>query len=369
MMKRLSTLLSKPVVHRIGVIPGDGLGAEVMPWAKAVMQTIDAYAPVSYELIDLEAGLGTYQKHGTAIPDETLNELKKCQGSLFGAAATPSPPPFGYLPPVVEMRTKLGLYANLRPMQSVPIDVLGTRGNVDIVVVRENTECLYVGKEKLATSAGSGKLAIAERHISEKASKAIAKVAFDLAVERSKKRMQPGHVTIVHKANVLRLSEGLFLESCQEVAKNYPDVVVDVTLLDSFMYKSMAHPSEYDVVLSTNTWGNIISNGMSPMVGGLGMVHGINLGDDHVMAEPIHGTPAHLEGKDIANPLAAMRAAAGLAERLSPEYHFGEILERAILEVLKESTHLTRDIGGTASTHQCGEETIRHFKTLLSQQY
>lgn len=364
-MRKVAVLLSKP---RIAILPGDGIGKDVTPWGRAVLESISSLAPVSYELVDFDVGMSSFEKTGKSIPDETFAEIKSCNASLFGAAATPSPPPFGYVPPVVDFRRKFDLFANIRPLQSVPIDVVGTRNNVDMCVVRENTECLYVGQEKLTQSSTSGRMAIAERVVSEKASKKIAKVAFDLASERAKKRMRPGHVTIVHKANVLRLSEGLFIESCLEVAKAYPDIVPEVTLLDSFMYKSMAHPGEYDVVLATNTWGNIISNGMSPMVGGLGMVSALNVGDNHIMAEPVHGTPAHLVGKDVANPLAAMRAAAGLAERLNPEYHFQQLFEKAILEVLKESTHLTRDLGGNATTDQCGAETLRHFKALLSQQ-
>lgn len=368
-MKRLSLLLSKPAALRIGLIPGDGIGRDVMPWGRAVLETVDSLAPVSYDLVELDAGYNCFKACGTALPEATLEELKNCRGSIYGTAAGPSPTPFGYLPPVVEMRRKLRLFANLRPMVSVPLDVVGTRSNVNMLVVRENTECFYINNERLTTAPGVGKLAIAERQVSEKASKRIAKLAFQLATERSKKLQRPGHVTIVHKANVLRLSEGLFLECCLEVAKDYPDIVVDSTLIDSFMFKTMAHPGEYDVVLTTNTWGNIISNGLSPMVGGLGMVSGLNISHDHVMAEPIHGTPAHLEGKNVANPLAMMRAAAGLADRLSPELHIGETFEKAVLELLRDTKTITQDIGGTATTAECGAAAVKHFKTLLSKRF
>jgi homoisocitrate dehydrogenase len=366
-MRRFAPLLTaKSATFRIGLIPGDGIGQDIMPWARAVLETIDAYCPVKYNMVELQAGYNCFKQHGTSIPEATFEELKHCQGSVYGTDASPSPTPFGFLPPVVEMRRKLGLWANLRPIVSVPLDLIGTRSNVNMLVVRENTECLYVNRERLTTAPGVGKLAIAERQVSEKASKRIAKLAFQLAAERAKKQNRPGHVTIVHKANVLRLSEGLFLDCCMEIAKDYPDLVVSTTLIDSFMFKTMAHPGEYDVVLTTNTWGNLIANGLSPMVGGLGMVSGINLGDGHVMAEPIHGTPPHLENKNIANPLAIMRAAAGMADRLSPELHAEEVFERAVLEVLRERRALTPDIGGKSSTDDLGGETIRHFKGLLS---
>uniref|UniRef100_A0A6U7TS17 Isopropylmalate dehydrogenase-like domain-containing protein n=1 Tax=Eutreptiella gymnastica TaxID=73025 RepID=A0A6U7TS17_9EUGL len=339
-----------------------------MPYGKAVLEAISSLTPVSYELVDMKCGFETYQQTGSALPEETVNEIKKCKASLFGAAATPSPPPFGYLPPVVEFRNKLDLWANLRPMRSVPLDVVGGRNNVDMIVVRENTECLYAGKERYTQSSTSGKMAVAERVVSEKASKRIARLAFEIAIARSKKRGRPGHVTIVHKANVLRLSEGLFLDCCLDVAKEFPDIYTDHTLLDSFMYKAMAHPVDYDVVVTTNTWGNIISNGMSPMVGGLGMVYGINYGANHIMAEPIHGTPAHLEGKGICNPLAMMRAAAGLADRVSPGLNLLGLFYKAVSEVVQnDKKYLTRDIGGTATTEECAAEVMRHFRAILSQ--
>eukprot|EP01004_Peranema_trichophorum_P009047 NODE_7791_length_741_cov_36.203883_g7177_i0.p1 GENE.NODE_7791_length_741_cov_36.203883_g7177_i0~~NODE_7791_length_741_cov_36.203883_g7177_i0.p1 ORF type:complete len:165 (+),score=33.05 NODE_7791_length_741_cov_36.203883_g7177_i0:57-551(+) len=162
------------------------------------------------------------------------------------------------------------------------------------------------------------------------------------------------------------MSEGLFLQSVLDVAKEFPDVIVDHNLLDSFMFKVIQHPAEYDVILAPNTWGNLISNAIAPMVGGLGMVYGINVGENLVVAEPIHGTPAHLEGKGNANPAATIRSAAALLQYLLPKQNFLSHIDHSILEVLTEGLDkVTPDIGGTATTEVMGDAILRHFRTHL----
>jgi len=218
----------------------------------------------------------------------------------------------------------------------------------------------------LEASPGKGRVAISERHISEKASLRIARFAFQLArYRRTIKDRQP-HVTIVHKANILGVTDGLFLECCREIAKEFPDVPYKDELVDGFMYKMTHRPQQYDVIVAPNTWGNIISNACAPMVGGLGMVAGLNEGGGLLLAEPVHGTPKHLEGSERVNPIATMRAAILIAQRLAPTLGLEYFLEKAIEQTLMEGQKLTPDIGGRSTTRELGEAVMARFEALLA---
>jgi homoisocitrate dehydrogenase len=350
----------------IGLIPGDGIGHDVIPWGRKVLEEVQCHTPVTFDFVDLDAGYSTFLHSGKSVPDETLKKLKSCDAALFGAAATPTQPPPGYIPPIFELRHKCNLYANVRPMVSAPIDTKPGRNNVDMVVVRENTECIYVRNERLSMEAtGKGKLAICERHISEKASSRIARFAFQLARERRNLKAKTPHVTIVHKANILGVTDGLFLECCHEVAKEFPDISYDDQLVDGFMYKMAHKPSQYDVVVAPNTWGNIISNAGAPLVGGLGMVAAMNEGGNLLVAEPVHGTPSHLEGTRKANPIATMRAAILIAQRLAPSIGIEYFFEKAVEQVLLEGHHITPDLGGKETTGDLGASIVERFSALL----
>eukprot|EP01010_Urceolus_cornutus_P004707 NODE_765_length_1355_cov_285.783308_g580_i0.p1 GENE.NODE_765_length_1355_cov_285.783308_g580_i0~~NODE_765_length_1355_cov_285.783308_g580_i0.p1 ORF type:complete len:399 (-),score=119.92 NODE_765_length_1355_cov_285.783308_g580_i0:158-1297(-) len=365
-MKQVSTLLARHIrgQARIAIIPGDGIGQDVVPWGQKLMGVVGENSVLSFEFVPLKAGLAAFKESGTSISEDTIKSIKSCNGALFGAAATPSPPPPGYVAPIVGIRQALNLYANVRPVLSVPVDNKAARNNVNMVVVRENTECLYVGKERYLPGTGLGKVAVSERHISEKASLRVARFAFNLARSRRGVGRQP-HLTIVHKANILPLTDGLFLECVHAVSKEFPDVPFSAELIDGFMYKVNHNPSQYDVVLAPNSWGNIISNALAPMVGGLGMVASINEGGACAVAEPVHGTPAHLEGTHSANPLAAMRAAAMLVTRLSPGLDVEYYLERAINQTLMNPTCLTPDLGGNATTEVLGGSVLTNFEAFM----
>jgi len=350
----------------VGIIPGDGIGIDTTHWGRKTLEAIHDKTAITFDLHPLEAGFGTFKKHGKSVPEDTLKQLTQCDAALFGAAASPTPPPPGYVPPILELRHKFNLFANVRPMVSAQVDTKASRNNVDMVVIRENTECLYICKERYTTEATSmGKTAIAERHISEKASLRIARFAFQTARQRRNIKAKAPHVTIVHKANILGVTEGLFLDCCKEVAKEFPDIPWDSQLVDGFMYKVTHQPSQYDVVLSTNTWGNIISNACAPMVGGLGVVAATNEGGSLLLAEPVHGTPAHLEGKGIANPIASMRAAVLLADRLAPSMALEYYFENAVKQVLMEGKFVTPDLGGRSTTNEFGAHIIQRFEGLL----
>lgn len=369
-MKATSRLLIKikglRTTFRVGIIPGDGVGQEVVPWGQKLLEAVSKNTPLTFELVPLEAGFGTFKKTGKSVPDDTMKGLKSCDAALFGAAATPVSPPVGYIPPIVDIRQRCNLFAAVRPLVSVPLDKKPARPNVDMLVIRENTECLYVQKERWAMDSNlGGKVAIAERYISEKASRRIARLAFTVARQRRSVKSRPPHVTIVHKANILPVTDGLFLECCKDVAKEFADIPFDDQLLDSFMYKVTANPAQYDVVVAPNTWGNVISNAIAPMVGGLGMVAGINQGGNLLVAEPVHGTPKHLEGKGIANPIATMRAAAMIVQRLAPTFDVEYYFENAIKQVLMEGKILTPDLGGHSTTEEVGKLMMTRFVALL----
>jgi homoisocitrate dehydrogenase len=372
MFKGVAKLLSAGTQlknFRIAIIPGDGIGQEVIPWGKKCLEAIHMYSPAKFSYVDLEAGYDCFLKSGTAIPDKTIQEMTKCDGTLFGAAATPSPAPYGYTSPILDFRRRFDLYANLRPMKSVPVDTAAARSNVDMEVVRENTECLYIGRERYELMSAD-KTAVAERQVSELASLRIAKVAFELARTRAKRRAYSSpHVSMVHKANIMPLSEGVFRDAFFKVANDFPDVIYDEHLLDSFMYKITMHPQDFDVVLAPNTWGNIISNAYAPMVGGLGMVEGLNVGDKYVVGEPVHGAPASMAGLGIANPIAAMRAAVAIATHLAKGPDFSDLLNQAINATLMEAKHLTPDLGGNAKGAELGEQVARRFAQVMESHF
>jgi homoisocitrate dehydrogenase len=356
--------------YKIALIPADGIGKEVVPAAQQVLLHLAKKdQDLKLEYVDLEAGWETFQKTGTSLPQKTLDGLKTCQGALFGAVSSPSHKVPGYSSPIVAMRNKLDLYANLRPCVSTTINSkkpVYSRPNVDMFIVRENTEDLYVKKEIIKETA-DGKIAIAEKLITERASKRIAKEAFEIAVKRGQVRSKKPLVTIVHKSNVLSVTDGLFRESCLAVAKQYEGKVkYEEQLVDSMVYKMIRNPENYDVVVAPNMYGDILSDGAAALVGGLGLAPSANKGDNFVMVEPVHGSAPDIEGKGIANPLATIRAAALLLESLGGgEYaKYSKIVNDAVNAVLADGTSLTPDLGGSASTSECTRAVIEKIDAL-----
>jgi homoisocitrate dehydrogenase len=336
---------------RIALIPGDGVGREVVPAAR---QVLDALAlPIEY--IELEAGWETFQRVGTALPPATLAALRECQGALFGAVSSPSHRVEGYSSPIIALRKALDLYANLRPVVSAP--VAGSQPDVNMLIVRENTECLYVKQERWLEV---GETALAERIITRHASERIAKIAFERARQRATQHAVPCPlVTIVHKANVLSLTDGLFRETAFQVAQTYPDVQVEEQLVDSMIYRLIREPQRYDVVVAPNLYGDIISDAAAALVGGLGLAPSANIGDHFVVAEPVHGSAPDIAGQGIANPLATILAAALLLESVGLATA-AQAIQRAVQAVLAAGPH-TRDLGGNASTAEVTDAVIAHL--------
>jgi len=338
-----SSVASK--MYRIALIPGDGIGKEVVPAAARVLEATG----LPLHFVELEAGWETFQRTGNALPTETVDGLKKCHGALFGAVSSPSHQVTGYSSPIVALRRILDLYANLRPLVSAPVP--GSRPEVDMLIVRENTECLYVKRERLEDD---GDTAIAERVITRRASQRIARMAFTLAEQRQKSL-----VTIVHKANVLSVTDGLFREAALAVAEDFPRIPAEEQLVDSMAYRMILEPERYDVVVAPNLYGDILSDAGAALVGGLGLSPSANVGDDFVLAEPVHGSAPDIAGQGIANPIATIRAAGLLLAHLS-EGAAAQAIEQAVQSVLADGPR-TRDLGGKAGTEEVTEEVIRRL--------
>lgn len=312
---------------------------------------------VKFNFIDLDAGWDHFQKTGTALPEETVQRLKaECDGALFGAVSSPSTKVDGYSSPIVALRKKMDLYANVRPVKSIK----GGR-EVDLVIVRENTECLYVKEERLTNSTSGSRVAEAIRRISEKASSRIGKMAFDIALQREAIRQaNPGssihtrpNVTVTHKSNVLSVTDGLFRESVKAVkaanAEKYASVSMDEQIVDSMVYRLFREPQCFDVVVAPNLYGDILSDGAAALVGSLGLVPSANVGDNFVMGEPVHGSAPDIAGQGIANPIAAIRSAALMLEHMGHSMPAARMYA-AVDAVLEEASLLTPDLGGKGTT-------------------
>lgn len=314
--------------RRICVIEGDGIGHEVVPVAVEAMRAV---AP-DLEFVYAEAGFECFRRRGAAIPEGTWAAIEGADGILFGAISAPSEEVPGYEPVILTLRQRLRLYANLRPTLSPPLP--GLRRGVDLVIVRENTEGLYV-----RTEWGDGGCAVALRVITRGASERIARVAFELARKRKRK------VTVVHKANVLKRTCGLFRAAALEVARDYPDVEVEEMLVDAMAMWLAAAPERFDVVLTPNLFGDILSDEASVWGGGLGMAPSLNIGEGPPLAEPVHGSAPDIAGKGIANPVAALLSAAMLLEIGLGRAEEGRKLREAVWEVLGAGYH-TPDLPG-----------------------
>lgn len=360
--------------YRIALIPGDGVGKEVVPAARQVLEAL----PLSFDFVELEAGWETFMRTGTALPQRTASAIRGCDGALFGATQSPSQKVEGYTSPILALRKQLDLYANLRPVVSMPVP--GSRPHIDMLIVRENTECLYVRQERLEDG---GNTAVAQRVITRRASERIARKAFELARARGALRQQcsdtprsgqgeggasfhrsSSHasplVTVVHKANVLSLTDGLFREACLAVAKAFPDVQVEEQIVDSMIYRMIREPERYDVIVAPNLYGDILSDAAAALVGGLGLAPSANVGDTFTLVEPVHGSAPDIAGKGVANPCAAVLAAAQLLDSLG-EGEMAQRVRQAVYHALADGIW-TADLGGTATTATVTDAIVARVK-------
>ncbi|TFL05578.1 homoisocitrate dehydrogenase [Pterulicium gracile] len=357
-LRRMATAASKQSL-KIGLIPADGIGREVIPAARDAILALGSSIPKP-EFIELLAGYEYFTRYRTALPDETVETLQnECDCALFGSVSSPSRKVTGYSSPIVALRKKLDLYANIRPVVSVAAEK-GQKPTVDLVVVRENTECLYVKQETL-TNTENGKEARATRLITERASRRIGQMAFEAALARQRK-----HLTVIHKSNVLSITDGLFRETVRSVPRlpessgRFDGVEIAEQLVDSAVYRLFREPEIFDVMVAPNLYGDIISDAAAALVGSLGLVPSINAGDNFVMGEPVHGSAPDIAGKSIANPLASIRSAALMLRHLG--YSDGaDRIDNAVDEVIRRGDVLTPDLGGKSRTEDVTAEVLKRI--------
>lgn len=326
---------------RVCVIPGDGIGQEVIPAAVRVLQA----AVPGLETIRAEAGWGCFLERGTAVPPETLDAIRECGAALFGAVSSPARKVEGYRSAILTLRQELDLYANLRPVRSLPR--VSPRKGIDLLVVRENTEGLYAGRERLEDG---GETAIAERVITRRASLRLAERALALMRGAGRRRL-----TIVHKANVLPLSDGLFRDTVRAAVTRAvhagQEVEVEELLVDVAALKLAAEPERFDVIITTNLFGDILSDEASSWCGGLGLAPSLNWGEGVALAEPVHGSAPDIAGQGIANPIAAILSAALLARHAWGMEENARRIECAVERTLEEglpqgTAAITRSVMG-----------------------
>jgi isopropylmalate/isohomocitrate dehydrogenase-like protein len=328
--------------YKLAVIPGPGIGSEVIPEAIRLLESTDLTFDCSY----FEIGYEVFKKTGTPVPDDVLEGIRKTKACLFGATTTPVGVS-GYKSAIITLRRALGLYANVRPAKTYPITK--SMKNVDLVIVRENTEGLYSGMEfELSDSAYT------IRVVTKKATERIIRFAFDLAMKRDKK------VTVVTKANVLRKSDGLFLKVAREVAEDYPKVEMEEAFVDVTAMRLVLKPNIFDVIVTSNLFGDILSDEAAGLVGGLGLAPSANIGADYALFEPVHGSAPRLAGKGIANPMAAFLASKMMLDYFN-EKKWATRIENAIIAVLKQGKILTPDLGGNSSTKQVTDAIINNL--------
>ena len=325
-------------MYNIAVIPGDGIGREVMDACIKVLNSLDVEFNFTYG----EAGDECLEKNGEALPNETIELAKNADACLFGAAGETA------ADVIVRLRQELNLFANLRPVKSYP-NTNALFDNLDFMIVRENTEGMYIAKEEEYTEEG----AIARRIITRKAEKRIIDYAFQYAKNNNKSK-----VTGVHKANVLKVTDGLFKEILYEVAKEYEgEIEVEDFYVDATAMYLITRPESFEVIVTTNLFGDILSDEGAGLVGGLGMIPSGNIGEDGALFEPVHGSAPDIAGQGIANPMAMLLSACMMLNYLK-EYEAEENLNNAILAVLNEGKVLTPDLGGNATTDEVAEAII-----------
>ncbi len=327
--------------YKIALIRGDGIGPEQSDAALKVLSAVREQLGIDFEILDAEAGDSCLEQRGTALPQDTIEVLKESHACLKGPVGESA------AEVIVKLRMMFDLYANVRPARSLP-NVPALRPDIDLVIVRENTEGLYKGYEYELDGA-----AVAIRIITRRGCERIARYAFELARRRRRK------LVAVHKANVMKITCGLFAKTCRELSKNYPDVEYSEMYVDAAAMNLIRKPQEFDVIVTTNMFGDILSDEAAQVVGSLGLAPAANIGDAFAIFEPVHGCAPDIAGKNIANPTSMILSSAMMFDWLGTKYddescrEAARVIEKAVESVLKEGV-LTPDLGGNASTDEFG---------------
>jgi len=321
------------LTYNITLIPGDGIGPEVIKAARIVLEA--SGVKINWEIV--EAGEEVIQKFGTPLPNYVIDSIKKNKVALKGPITTPIGT--GFRSVNVALRQTLELYANIRPVKSYK-GVPSRYSDIDLVIVRENTEDLYAGIEHKIGEDAAESIKI----ITRKASERIARFAFKLTKREKRKK-----VTVVHKANIMKYTDGLFLECVRKVSQEYPEIVFEEMIVDAMSMKLVQVPNNYDVLVMPNLYGDILSDLAAGLVGGLGVVPGANIGDKEAVFEPVHGSAPKHKGKFVANPTATILAGVMMLKYLG-ESKAADRVEKAVEKVLKKGKKTTKDLGGSAGT-------------------
>src|SRR4030095_111990 len=330
--------------HKITLIPGDGIGPEV---TAATLKVIEA-AGLEVEWETINAGADAFEKHGKYLPDELMDSIQRTRVAIKGPYTTPIGKGFSSIN--VALRKALTLYANFRPIKNLP-GVKTRFDNVDIIVVRENTEDLYSGLEHVVVPGVVESLKI----ITAEASTRMARFAFEYARKHGRKK-----IAAIHKANIMKLSDGLFLECVRNIAQLYPEIVYEEMIVDNTCMQMVLDPQQFDVMLLENLYGDIVSDLGAGLVGGLGLVPGANLGDSGAIFEPVHGSAPKIAGKNMANPTAMMLSAVLMFQHLA-ETEKASLIASAIEKVYANGKLRTPDLGGDSSTSQFTDAVVQHL--------
>lgn len=321
--------------YQIAIVPGDGIGKEVMEATLYVLEAFD----IDFDYVYGEAGDECLQKNGEALPEETLQIIRDADACLFGAAGETA------ADVIVKIRQEMKMFANLRPVKAYP-NTNSLRDDIDFMIVRENTEGLYIAGEESLTDEG----AVARRIITREAEERIINYAFKYAEENSKSK-----VTGVHKANVLKKSDGLFREIFYDVAGRYPEIEAEDYYVDATAMYLITQPETFEVIVTTNLFGDILSDEGAGLVGGLGLIPSANIGENGALFEPVHGSAPDIAGQNKANPIAMMLSAIMMLRYLG-ENEAADRFDAAILKVLTDANILTGDLGGSATTMELASE-------------
>lgn len=329
--------------YNITLIPGDGIGAEVAYSAKKVLDNVGL--DINWDIVN--AGEAVLKEVGTLIPDNVYKSIEKNKVALKGPITTPIGTGFRSIN--VHLRKKYDLFANVRPIQALDLN------QINMVIFRENTEGLYIGEEEVIDEG----TVHAIKRITKKGSKRIAVAAFEYAAKNNKKT-----VTVAHKANILKLADGLFLDTVREVSKEY-DIALEEVIIDAMCMQMVMNPSKFEVVVTTNLYGDILSDLGAGLVGGLGLIPGANIGKDIAIFEAVHGSAPDIAGQGIANPIALIRSSIMMLEYLG-ESIIARNLTKAVNTVLLNKDIVTKDLGGDATTVDITNEIIRIYKERLN---
>lgn len=328
-------------LHQIGLIEGDGIGPEISASLKSVFKA----AGVPIEWKTLSAGLRAVEETGTGVSEDTLNEIKKLGVTIKGPTTTPIGG--GHKSVNVTIRKALDLYANVRPIKSCP-GIRTPFNNVDLIIVRENIEDTYTGIEHMQSADVAQCLRIITRSGSIKAHR----FAFELAIQQKRNKL-----TCVHKANIMKITDGLWLDSFREVAKDYPQIESNDIIVDNCCMQLVSRPEQFDMLVLPNLFGDIVSDLCAGLVGGLGVASGANIGDHCAVFEAVHGSAPDIAGKGLANPTALLLSSVSMLKHLNLMHH-AEKIENALNSTLGEVSQCTKDLGGPCSTEEFTQNIV-----------